>query len=66
MKEADVTAVVEVAEKLPAEARQIRKKTAKKSAGQMVYEAIMAEKRAEEKPKAKTTAEMAATKKPPI
>ena len=33
MKEADVTAVVEVAEKLPAEARQIRKKTAKKVTG---------------------------------
>ena len=33
MKEADVNAVVEVAEKLPAEARQIRKKTAKKGTG---------------------------------
>ena len=33
MKEADVTAVVEVAEKLPEEARRIRKKTAKKGTG---------------------------------
>ena len=33
MKEADVNAVVEVADQLPAEARTIRKKAAKKSAG---------------------------------
>ena len=33
MKEADVNAVVEVADQLPAEARAIRKKPAKKSAG---------------------------------
>ena len=33
MKEADVKTAVEIADTLPAEARQIRKKTAKKSAG---------------------------------
>ena len=33
MKEADVKAVVEVADQLPAEARAVRKKAAKKSAG---------------------------------
>ena len=33
MKEADVKAVVEVADQLPAEARTVRKKAAKKSAG---------------------------------
>ena len=32
MKEADVNAVVEVADQLPAEARAVRKKPAKKSA----------------------------------